>query len=106
MAFGFLSFTDGKISVSSPSEAAAAGELVSDVFELASAPNATTDPFMIPGGAFLPTGGIITFNPADASPGNPIVARTRNGEAAIVIDNPNAFPPGTGPVTIAVPLGG
>lgn len=102
MAWGFLSFIDGQLAGASPGDAAAAGKLASDVFELASDPDATTDAFMIPGGAFLPTGGIVTFNPADASSGNPIVAGTQNGEAAIVIDNPNAFPPGTGLVTIAL----
>lgn len=75
---------------------------MSNVFALATDPDAAGDPFMIPGGAFLPTGGIVTFDPTDASPGNPIIAGTRNGEAAIVIDNPNAFPPGTGLVTIAL----
>ncbi|MGI9037725.1 MAG: Ig-like domain-containing protein [Gemmatimonadota bacterium] len=103
MAFDFLVFTDSKIPGNFIGDAnLAAGDLTSDVFALAGDPNATDGPFVIPPGAFEPTGGIVTFNPADASPENPIVARTENGEAAIVVDNPNAFPPGTGSVTVVL----
>ena len=78
-----------------------AAALTNLVFAFAADP-AGDPPLEIPGGAFEETGGVVTFDPADASPEDPIVASTGNFEAAVVVDNPFAFPPGTGPVTIAL----
>jgi hypothetical protein len=100
MAWGFLGFTKDKIPDKFLGDASDAAALTSDVFELAADPEASGDPPLIPGGAFLPTGGVVSFDPADATPENPIVAATQNGEAAVVVDGPNVFPPGTGTVTI------
>jgi Tol biopolymer transport system component len=102
MAWDFLYFTNNKIPEKFTGDAQDAAELTSKVFRLASDPATVEDPLEIPGGAFLPTGGVVTFDPADATPEIPIVAATSNGEAAVVIDNPDAFPPGTGMVTIAL----
>lgn len=102
MAWGFLRFTDMKIPDKFTGSAEDAAVLTSKVFELAADPDSTEEPLEIPEGAFLPTGGLITFDPADATPEAPIIAATTNGEAAVVLDNPNAFPPGTGMVTIAL----
>jgi hypothetical protein len=102
MAWDFLYFTNNKIPEKFTGDAQDAAELTSKVFRLARDPAAVEDPLEIPGGAFLPTGGVVTFDPADATPEIPIVAATTNGEAAVVIDNPDAFPPGTGMVTIAL----
>ncbi len=102
MAWDFLRFTNGKIPNKFTGEAADAADLTSKVFALAADPAATDPPLEIPDGAFLETGGVITFDPEDASETDPIVASTENGEAAVVIDNPDAFPPGTGPVTIVL----
>jgi Tol biopolymer transport system component len=45
---------------------------------------------------------VIRFDPTTATAEDPIVAATTNGQAAVVVDNPNAFPPGTDMVTIAL----
>jgi len=102
MAWDFLYFTNNKIPQKFTGDAQDAAELTSKVFRLASDPAAIEEPLEIPDGAFLPTGGVVTFDPADATPEIPIVVATSNGEAAVVLDNPDAFPPGTGMVTIAL----
>ncbi len=78
-----------------------AAMLTSAVFTLASDPTGPP-PLEIPDGAFEETGGIIQFDPADASSENPIVAATDNREAAVVVDNPLAFGPDAPLVTIAL----
>ncbi len=81
-----------------PEEAAALTQMV---FTFASDPLGDP-PLEIPDGAFEESGGVIRFDPTTATPENPIIAATTNGQAAVVIDNPNAFPPGTDMVTIAL----
>lgn len=99
-AFGYLQLLDGKYPRHFDGTAAAAAEHISQVFALvAAAPNPAPSPFEIPPGAFDPeTGGIITFDPDAVT--LPFVAGTGNNEAAVVLDEPGIFPPGTGPVTI------
>lgn len=98
-AWDFLRFTNDKIPRKFIGDAAGAANLTNMVFAFAADPTGDP-PMVIPDGAFEETGGVITFDPADASPEFPIIAATTNGGAAVVIDDPDVFPPGTGMVTI------
>ncbi|MGI9038668.1 MAG: Ig-like domain-containing protein, partial [Gemmatimonadota bacterium] len=101
MAWEFLALVNDKNPDNFSGSPADAAQLASDVFALvAAAPNPAPSPFEIPAGAFDETGGIIVFDPDEVT--LPFVAGTRNREAAVVVDAPNIFPPGTGQVTIVL----
>jgi len=101
-AFGYLGLINEKFPDQFDGSPADAAAHISKVFSLvAAAPNPNPEPFEIPEGAFDPeTGGIITFDPDNVT--LPFVATTGNNEAAVVLDVPGVFPPGTGPVTIVL----
>lgn len=101
-AWGFLALVVSKMPDNFIGDAEESADLVSQVFALAGDPDAIGGPFVIPPGAFEPTGGILTFDPTAATPESPIVVSTMNGEAAVVVDDPGIFPPGTGLVTIVL----
>lgn len=95
MAWGFLGLITEKIPDEFSGDATDASALASDVFALVGSS------FEIPEGAFDPeTGGIHTFDPDEVT--LPFVAGTGNNEAAVVLDEPGIFPPGTGEVTIVL----
>ena len=79
-----------------------AANLTNMVFAFAADPS--EPPLEIPDGAFLETGIVARFDPAEASPENPIIVSPESGEAALVVDDPAVFPLGTGMVTAVLSL--
>lgn len=108
MAWGFLGLLSEKFPDEFDGDAQDAAQLASDVFALVGAdPNPAGTAFEIPPEVFEAGGTIVTFDPSTASQENPIVITIDDnvgGEdiAALVVDDPAVFPPGSGLVTVAM----